>query len=71
DSRAEGLAGFQPLHEEALAFRFDLTEASAIQALLAMTPHLHKASYAGRQAAAQLQRIALTADVRLRWYRRC
>jgi len=70
DSRAEGIDGFRLAREQALQFRFRLDDNAAVQALLAMTPHIHKAAYAGRQAAAQLQQIDLSADVRLRWFRR-
>jgi 23S rRNA (guanine745-N1)-methyltransferase len=38
--------------------------------LLSMTPHIHKASYEGREAVALLNTITLTADIKLRWYRK-
>jgi len=40
-------------------------EAEAIADLLAMTPHLYRASQEGRAKAAELDRISLTIDIRL------
>jgi len=70
DSRDAAIDGFTLLRQQSLRFGFALQSAESIQALLAMTPHIHKASYAGRQAVQQLQQIALSADINLRWYRK-
>lgn len=58
--------GFIDGGEERLRFGFELTGQAAIFNLLAMTPHLHRATAEGRARALALTRIALTADVRLR-----
>lgn len=69
DPYREGIAGFERVVDEPLRFPFELTSQTAIAQLLAMTPHLHKAPFAGREAALGLNEISLTADVRLRGYR--
>nr|WP_246480051.1 methyltransferase domain-containing protein [Motiliproteus sediminis] len=71
DHHAGVIDGFEPLEEQVVRFEFELTSGAAIGQLLAMTPHLHKAPFAGREAAQALERIRLTADVRLRSYRLC
>lgn len=66
--RAAGLqtpAGFSRLSTETLRFSIELTRAGQIADLLAMTPHLFRASAEGRVAAAALTALALGVEVRL------
>lgn len=65
---ADGVAGFELVQEKAETFSFTLGSQEDIQNLLSMTPHMHKASYDGREALKQLNTIILTADIKLRWY---
>jgi 23S rRNA (guanine745-N1)-methyltransferase len=57
--------GFSRLPPETLRFSIDLSSAEQIADLLAMTPHLHRASAEGRAAAAALTELSLGVDVRL------
>ncbi|WP_411359443.1 putative RNA methyltransferase [Pseudidiomarina salilacus] len=52
--------------EQHLTYTFDLPSHQAIQALLLMTPHLHRASAQGRARAEALQSLSVTVDVWLR-----
>jgi len=63
-------AGFSLLEERALHFKLDLKSREAIADLLAMTPHLYRASQAGRESAAALERLSLSIDVRIKCFRR-
>ena len=58
-------AGFSRLPTETLRFSIELTSAEQIADLLAMTPHLFRASVEGRAAAAALTALSLGVDVRL------
>lgn len=58
-------AGFNHLQTETLRFSIELTSAEQIADLLAMTPHLFRASAEGRAAAAALTALSLSVDVRL------
>jgi len=62
--------GFSRLPTETLRFPIELTSAEQIADLLAMTPHLHRASADGRAAAAALTALSLTVDVRLTCFQR-
>ncbi|NLQ17855.1 methyltransferase domain-containing protein [Marinomonas sp. M1K-6] len=64
------LSDFDLILEQAESFTFNLDSQAQIQQLLSMTPHIHKASYDGRAAAMLLNAITLTADIKLRWYRK-
>lgn len=66
----DGIEGFVLQQESNHRFAFTLENAEDIGRLLAMTPHIHKASYEGKQAALALQKIDLTADIKLRWYQK-
>ncbi len=57
--------GFARLSDETLRFPLDLAGAGPIADLLAMTPHLYRASAEGRARAAALTALTLTVDVRL------
>ncbi|MFZ3175397.1 MAG: methyltransferase domain-containing protein [Thiobacillus sp.] len=57
--------GFSRLPTEMVRFAIDLTHAGQIADLLAMTPHLYRASAEGREAAAALAALSLSVDVRL------
>jgi 23S rRNA (guanine745-N1)-methyltransferase len=62
--------GFSRLPTETVRFSIDLTNAGQIADLLAMTPHLHRASAEGRAAAAALTALSLGVDVRLTCFER-
>ncbi len=57
--------GFSALPAETLRYTLDLTDREQIADLLAMTPHLHRATADGRARAAALTSLTLTVDVRL------
>ncbi|MCK2184679.1 putative RNA methyltransferase [Halomonas getboli] len=57
--------GFTRRPAEALRYTIELEGAEPIADLLAMTPHLHRASAEGREKAAALTSLTLTVDVRL------
>ncbi len=63
-------AGFVRQASEAVRFSLTLNSAEEIADLLAMTPHLYRASAEGRAKAAALRTLSLTADVRLTQFRR-
>lgn len=58
-------AGFRCLSTETVRYPLAISGAEQIADLLAMTPHLYRASAEGRAKAAALTAIALTVDVRL------
>ena len=62
--------GFSRLPTEALRFAIELTSAEQIADLLAMTPHLHRATAEGRARAAALTALSLGVDVRLTCFER-
>lgn len=62
--------GFSRLPTETLRFSIDLTSPEQISDLLAMTPHLHRASAEGRAKAAALTALSLCVDVRLTGFKR-
>lgn len=64
-------AGFTRLADETLRYAIELTSATQIADLLAMTPHLYRASPEGRARAAALTELLLTVDVRLACWARC
>jgi 23S rRNA (guanine745-N1)-methyltransferase len=57
--------GLHHLNTDTLRFPLHLSEAGAIADLLAMTPHLYRASQEGRAKAAALEHLSLTVDIRL------
>jgi 23S rRNA (guanine745-N1)-methyltransferase len=63
-------AGFSRLSTETLRFPIDLTHAEQIADLLTMTPHLYRASAAGRAQAAALKALSLSVEVRLTCFAR-
>lgn len=63
-------AGFVHLGSASLCFRIHVDGAAQIADLLAMTPHLYRASAEGRARAAALSALTMTVDVRLARYRR-
>lgn len=67
---SDGLDGFNLIHESDHRHTFELDDKAQIEQLLSMTPHIHKAPYAGREAALALEHITLTADIKLRWYQK-
>ena len=58
-------SGFASADSETLRFGVKITGTEPIADLLAMTPHLYRASAEGRARAAELTEISLTIDVRL------
>ena len=62
--------GFSHLSAETLHFSIELTSAEQIADLLAMTPHLYRASAEGRAAAAALTTLSLSVEVRLTCFAR-
>ena len=62
--------GFAALPAETVRYRLELAGAAQIADLLAMTPHLYRASAAGRARAAALDALTVTVDVRLARFRR-
>ncbi|QFU00536.1 23S rRNA (guanine(745)-N(1))-methyltransferase [Halomonas sp. THAF5a] len=63
-------AGFERLDSEPLRYPLALEGAAPIADLLAMTPHLYRASVEGRERAAALASLSVTVDVRLTRYAR-
>ncbi|OZA27556.1 MAG: rRNA (guanine-N1)-methyltransferase [Hydrogenophilales bacterium 17-64-11] len=63
-------AGFRRLPTQTLGFPIELTHAGQIADLLAMTPHLHRASAEGRAKAAALTALSLSVEVRLSCFER-
>ncbi|WP_192035351.1 putative RNA methyltransferase [Halomonas sp. YLGW01] len=57
--------GFKPLSTDTLRYSLELEGAEPIADLLAMTPHLYRASAEGREKAAALESLTVTVDVRL------
>ena len=62
--------GFSLLEQSTVCFAIELESREAIADLLAMTPHLYRASQAGRENAAALERLSLSIDVRIKCLRR-
>jgi len=62
--------GFSRLSAEMLRFSIELTSTEQIADLLAMTPHLYRASAEGRAAAAALTALSLSVEVRLTCFER-
>ncbi|WP_136069115.1 putative RNA methyltransferase [Modicisalibacter radicis] len=58
--------GFTPLATETIRYSLALSGAQPIADLLAMTPHLHRASHEGRERAASLESLTVGVDVRLK-----
>jgi 23S rRNA (guanine745-N1)-methyltransferase len=57
---------WQQSSETALSFSTPILSATLFEQLLIMTPHLYRASKAGRERAAKLEQLALTVDVCIR-----
>jgi len=62
--------GFSRLSSETLRFSIELTSTGHIADLLAMTPHLFRASAEGRAQAAALTALSLSVEVRLTCFER-
>jgi 23S rRNA (guanine745-N1)-methyltransferase len=62
--------GFSRLPTETLRFTIELTSTEQIADLLAMTPHLFRATAEGRAAAAALTALSLSVEVRLTSFER-
>lgn len=58
-------AGFVSLSTESVSYSADIVGAAQIADLLAMTPHLYRATAEGRARAAALTALTVTVDVRL------
>lgn len=70
ETHQDGIEGFTLQHQSSHSFQFSLVGQERIAQLLSMTPHIHKAPYAGRERALALESIDLTADISLRWYQK-
>ncbi|AEF55104.1 putative RNA methyltransferase [Marinomonas posidonica] len=66
----DGIASFELQSETSKCFSFELHGQAQIQDLLSMTPHIHKASYEGKLAIQKIETMTITADIKLRWYRK-
>ena len=62
--------GFEHLATDTLRFQIHVDGAAPIADLLAMTPHLYRATAEGRARAAALTALTMTVDVRLARYQR-
>lgn len=62
--------GFKLLGTDTLRFQIHVDGAAAIADLLAMTPHLYRATAEGRARAAALTALTMTVDLRLARYQR-
>ena len=62
--------GFEHLGTDSLRFQIHVDGAAPIADLLAMTPHLYRATAEGRARAAALTALTMTVDVRLARYQR-
>ncbi len=62
--------GFEHLGTDSLRFQIHVDGAGPIADLLAMTPHLYRATAEGRARAAALTALTMTVDVRLARFRR-
>jgi 23S rRNA (guanine745-N1)-methyltransferase len=60
--------GFSSVSTERICYSLNLTGAEQIADLLAMTPHLYRASAEGRAKAAALTALSVTVDVRLKCF---
>lgn len=69
--RAEPEHGFTCAHKGQLEFDFELPDQASIQDLLTMTPHLFRASAAGRARVDALSSLQLHADIEITLYNRC
>ncbi|MDP4546156.1 putative RNA methyltransferase [Marinobacter sp. MDS2] len=67
---AEAPDGFRRIASEDIRFSLHLAGAEPIADLLAMTPHLYRASQEGRERAASLDSLSLTVDVCLHTFER-
>ena len=63
-------AGFSMVSSETVRYPAEIVGQQQIADLLAMTPHLFRASSEGKARVAALQSLAVTVDVRLTRYRR-
>lgn len=68
DSRAVVPEGFKLLSSQVIRYKADLPGRDDISDLLAMTPHLYRATAQGRQKAAALETLSVTVDVIIRCY---
>lgn len=64
-AQSQAPAGFRVSHTDAVNYQLTLRSAGQIADLLAMTPHLYRASAEGRAKASQLTSLCVTIDVRL------
>ena len=62
--------GFQRQASETLSYSLELSSAEQIADLLAMTPHLFRASADGLAKLKTLDRLSVTVDVRLTLFKR-
>ncbi|MEL0637212.1 methyltransferase domain-containing protein [Marinomonas sp. TI.3.20] len=70
ETHSSGVDGFKLVKESSLHYPFTLNSQDEIQHLLCMTPHIHKASYEGKEAVKKLSTLNLTANINFRWYQK-
>jgi len=68
ESRGAVPEGFELLSMETVHYKINLPGKADIADLLAMTPHLYRASPEGREKAAALESLSVTVDVAVRCY---
>jgi 23S rRNA (guanine745-N1)-methyltransferase len=59
-------AGFRQIDAQSLSYRTLPLSRQQLADLLLMTPHLYRASHAGKQAVSRIDKLSLTVDVRYR-----
>ncbi len=62
--------GFNMIEQQTVCYQTAAIEQAALADLMQMTPHLYRASAAGKQAILAVDRLALTVDVRLTVFER-
>jgi 23S rRNA (guanine745-N1)-methyltransferase len=63
DISKQGVEGFSLINSEELRYEEMINSSEKIKQLLIMTPHFYRASKQGREAACQLEKLAITIDV--------
>lgn len=70
ETHSDGIEGFVLVKQSSLHYSFELSSQEDIQHLLCMTPHIHKASYEGKQAIKTFDKLTVTANINFRWYQK-
>jgi 23S rRNA (guanine745-N1)-methyltransferase len=67
----DNIKGLKLVSSQSLRFSFEVNTNQELMNLLAMTPHRHKAPFAGLKAAEELTQLSLTADVTFSILQKC